>query len=454
MNAPHPAPALFLTAIASPSAEQAIIGALLLNNSAYDHIGDLLRPEHFFDETNRIIYAESCRQIIDCKTCDVITVGEALAGRVTLSELNSVAQYVPSVANVRRYAETVVERFQSRALLAVSAEITELAWDHDRSIGDRVELAQAELGKLTEGGPQRDDWQDSSSGMVVFIDELQRRADGEVNFVSTGICALDERLDGGMREGEVIVLAARPSMGKTALGLTIGENVAQDGHAVGILSMEMPKAQVHGRRVSMHSRIPLHKLKRPERMNDSDWTATTDSVEAIGKLPVFVSDQTGLTINQVRTKARNLKRRHDLRVLVIDYIGLMEGTDRKANRTIQLAEVSRGLKSLAKELGITILLLAQLNREVEKRPNNRPILSDLRECGDIEQDADVVVFIHRPYHVKPELGPEWMHYAELIVAKNRDGQVGLVDAMYVGDTIRFYDWMGARPTSMVRTRDL
>ena len=256
-----------------------------------------------------------------------------------------------------------------------------------------------------------------------------------------------------MREGEVIVLAARPSMGKTALGVTIGENVAQAGHAVGILSMEMPKAQVHTRRVSMHSRIPLHKLKRPERLSDSDWSAMTESVEYIGKYPVFVSDQTGLTINHVRAKSRALKRRHGLRVLIIDYIGLMEGTDRKANRTIQLAEVSRGLKSLAKELSITILLLAQLNREVEKRPNMRPILSDLRECGDIEQDADIVVFIHRPFHVKPELGLEWKHYAELIVAKNRDGQVGLVDAQYIGETVRFSDWQGNRPASKMRVNN-
>lgn len=452
MNARTPEPALFIKAIASPEAEQAVIGALLLRNGAYDLVSDLLRPEHFFNETNKVIYAEVCRQITASKSCDVITVAAALTGRVTIDELNGLAQYVPSAANVHRYAQAVVERYKSRALLTVSAEIAELAQDHDRSIEDRVELAQAELGKLTDGGPSRDDWQESSDGMVLFIDELQRRADGEVNFLSTGLTALDDLFDGGMREGEVIVLAARPSMGKTALGLTIGENVAQDGHAVGILSMEMPKAQVHGRRVSMHSRIPLQKLKRPERLSPSDWSAATESIEAIGKLPVFVSDQTGLTISQIRTKARPLKRRHGLRVLVIDYIGLAEGTDRKANRTTQLAEVSRGLKSLAKELGITILLLAQLNREVEKRPNNRPILSDLRECGDLEQDADAVVFIHRPYHVKPELGPEWKHYAELIVAKNRDGQVGLVDAQYVGETVRFYDWTGARPTSMARSR--
>jgi replicative DNA helicase len=137
---------------------------------------------------------------------------------------------------------------------------------------------------------------------------------------------------------------------------------------------------------------------------------------------------------------------------VVDYIGLMEGTDRKANRAVQLGEVSRGIKALAKELDCTILLLAQLNREVEKRPNMRPIMADLRECGDIEQDADIIAFVHRPAHVKPDLGPEWKHYAEIIIGKQRDGQTGVVDSQYTGDTVKFCDWMGDRPTSLVRTK--
>lgn len=441
-----------LPAIASMEAEHGLIGGLLLDNSAIDRINDQLRPEHFFSATNRDIFTEITRQLSAGQVCDAITVAMAMPGKLEMSDLARLAQYVPSASNIRRYSDLVIERHTSREMLTVGAEITELAQDHGRSIDERVELAQNQLSKLTEGGPKRDDWQESEAGMVVFIDEIQRRADGEVNFIPTGLTALDEQWDGGMREGELIVIGARPGMGKTALALTITDNVAQAGPTVGILSMEMPKSQVQTRRVAMHSRIPLHKLKRPERLSDSEWSTMSESVERIGKLPVFVSDQTGLTINQVRSKARALKRRHGLRVLVVDYIGLMEGTDRKANRTIQLAEVSRGLKNLAKELGITILLLAQLNREVEKRTNMRPILSDLRECGDIEQDADIVVFIHRPFHVKPELGSDWTHYAEIIIAKSRDGKGGLVDGQYIGDSVRFCDWHGPRPTTVTRTK--
>jgi replicative DNA helicase len=187
-------------------------------------------------------------------------------------------------------------------------------------------------------------------------------------------------------------------------------------------------------------------------MSDYDWSLMSSTVEKMRLVSVFVSDQPSLNINQVRSKARRLKKRRGLRVLVVDYIGLMEGTDRKATRAAQLGEVSRGMKSLAKELGITILLLAQLNREVEKRTNMRPVMSDLRECGDIEQDADVILFVHRPIHVKPDLGPEWKHYAELIVGKNRDGETGVLDSQYVGETVRFMDWQGDRPMSQVRTK--
>ena len=384
---------MLLPVIAAVESEHSLIGALLLDNSVFDRISDRLKPEHFFSLTNRDIFAEITRQLTAGQNCDVVTIGTAMQGKLEMSDLAKLAQYVPSAANIHRYADAIVERHTSRGLLTIGEEITELARDHGRSIDERVELAQNQLSKLTEGGPKRDDWQESGAGMVVFIDEIQRQSDGEVNYVPTSLAAIDDQLDGGGREGELIAIGARPGMGKTALALTIADNVALLGHSVGILSMEMPKAQVQKRRVSMHSRIPLKKLKRPEWLSDSEWSTMSGSVEHLGKLPVFVSDQSGLTINHMRSKARSLKRRNGLRLLIVDYIGLAEGTDRKANRTIQLAEVSRGLKNLAKELGITILLLCQLNREVEKRQNMRPILSDLRECGDIEQDADIVLFL-------------------------------------------------------------
>lgn len=443
----------------SIEAESSLLGALLLDNATWDRVGDLLAEADFYRAEHRAIFAAVAAIVNAGKPADVVTVWEHLQQRGQgdqaggLAYLNQVAQYLPSAANVRRYAEIVRERSVLRQLVTASDEIAAAAFSPgDLSVLQVLDQAQQRIFAIGDQGAPRDDWQGGDEGAVQVLDAIQARHDGHDDFLPTGLKALDERLDGGMRPGEVIVIAARPSQGKTALALSIGENAADAGQSVGVLSMEMPKAQVQQRRLSMRSHVPLHKLKRPERMSDIDWSSVSHAAEQMRGTPLYVSDQTALTITQVRSKARALKRRHGLRVLVVDYIGLMEGTDRKANRATQLGEVSRGLKSLAKELGITILLLAQLNREVEKRPNMRPILADLRECGDIEQDADVIVFVHRPFHVKPDLGPEWKYFAELIVAKNRDGACGVLEAMYVGETVRFLDWEGERPASMVRTK--
>jgi replicative DNA helicase len=351
--------------------------------------------------------------------------------------------------------EIVREKSVLRRLVAASDEIATEAFNPgDKTAAEVLDGAQQAIFALSQQGAPRDDWQSSDEGLVEVLDGIQTRADGGGDdFTPTGIAALDDRLNGGMRSGQVFVIAGRPSMGKTALALSIGEHVGvAQGKPVGVLSMEMLKGEVHNRRVSMRSRIPFHKILRPERMNQSEWAKLTEAIEEMRQAPVYVSDQTALTINQVRSKARSLKRRHGLGLLIIDYIGLMEGTDRRANRTTQLGEVSRGIKALAKELDVPVLLLAQLNREVEKRPGNRPIMADLRECGDIEQDADVIVFVHRPIHVKPELGPEWQNYAELTIGKNRSGTCGLVHAQYIGETMHFVDWHGEAPTSLARTR--
>jgi replicative DNA helicase len=432
--------------------EQVILGALMMSPHLLDTIGDIVQAGDFFFEQNQRIFTAVAGMITANKDCDAITVWEQLQQEVELDHLNALTQYVPSAANARKHAQIVRERSLSRKLQGASAEIQELAQDHQMPFEERLEKATSHLAKLLPDSGS-EDWQDADAGMADFLTGIQKRSDGDDDFQSTGIRDLDDRLDGGMRPGEVIVIAGRPGMGKTSLALAIGEHAARDGAAVGVMSMEMAKAQLHNRRVSMHSRVPLHKIKRPERMSDFDWSAMSRAVEGMRKLPVFITDQTAMTINQVRSKARALKRRCGLRVLIIDYIGLMEGTDRKANRSTQLGEISRGIKALAKELGITILLLAQLNREVEKRPNQRPIMADLRECGDIEQDADIILFVHRPINAKPELGPEWKEYAEIIVGKQRDGETGTVDAQYIGECTSFYGWPRdtPKPSSLVRT---
>ncbi len=464
MNAPfegfHDEPAMLRVPPASIESEMSVLGALLLDNAAWDRVTDLLVEADFYRHEHRLIFTAIATMVNACKSADVVTVFEHLQRQGKDEEaggllyLNQLTQYLPSAATIRRYAEIVRERAILRRLVAASDEIATAAFNPgDRTVAELLDEAQQKVFAIGEQGAPRDDWQDSSDGAVQVLDAIQARHDGDDDFTPTGLTELDEKLNGGLRPGNVVVIAARPSMGKTALALSIAEHVATNqGKPVGVLSMEMPKIEVQNRRVAMTSHVPFHKILRPERMNDHDWQRMSAAVEALRHVPLYVSDQTALTINQVRAKARALKRRHGLGLLVVDYIGLMEGTDRKANRATQLGEVSRGLKALAKELGMAILLLAQLNREVEKRPGMRPILADLRECGDIEQDADVVLFVHRPFQAKPDLGPEWKYYAELIVGKNRSGTCGLVDAQFVGETMRFCDWQGDRPTSLVRTK--
>jgi replicative DNA helicase len=445
----------------SLEAESSVLGSLLLQNNAWDRVGDLLVEGDFYRHEHKAIYAAIGALIHANKPADAITVFEYLKSRGKDSEagglqyLAALAQYESAPGSVRRYAEIVRERSVLRNLISTSDEIATEAFNtQGKDVDAILDGAVQKLMAINSDAP-RDDWQDGDTGVLQVLDAIQLRHDGgQGDFIPTGLVDLDEKLNGGLRPGKVYVVAARPSMGKTALALSIGEHVAMnEGKPVGVLSMEMPKDEVQERRVSMKSHVPYHKILRPERMSDFEWSQMCTAVETLRRVPLYISDQNSLNINQVRSKARALKRRHGLAVLVVDYVGLMEGTDRKANRATQLGEVSRGIKALAKELGVAILLLAQLNREVEKRPNMRPILADLRECGDIEQDADVVLFVHRAFHVKPDLGPEWKHYSELILAKHRGGACGLLDAQFIGESMRFCDWPRdtPKPTSQVRS---
>jgi replicative DNA helicase len=233
-------------------------------------------------------------------------------------------------------------------------------------------------------------------------------------------------------------------MGKTALGLTIGVHMAAQ-YGVGLLSMEMSHGEVNDRLTAMLGSVSLSSVKRPNKGDGLKWDRVLEGVDRAKTLNLHTSDQGGLNINQVRSKARNLKRLHGLDVLVVDYIGLMSGLDARANRNTQLEEISRGLKTLAKELGICVLCLAQLNRKSEERPDQMPMMSDLRDSGAIEQDADVIVFIKRPIMANPELGDEWNHYAKLSVAKNRQGRCGYLNLSYIGEQTKFSGWAGEPP---------
>lgn len=430
--------------LAAPDAEMALLGALLLDNSAFDRIADTVRAEHFYSERHRIVFAEIVAQIASGHPADVVSVGLKVSEHMSLVDLNAIAQYVPSAANVRRFAETVVERAKSRALMSVSSEIVELAQDHDRPIEERIDAGQALLAKLVDEAP-RDDWISAEEGMALHTAVLEERAEGRRPAMATGLTDLDELLEGGLRPGELVIIGARPSMGKTALGLTIGTYIAEQ-YSVGFLSMEMSHSEVNDRLTAMLGAVSLSSVKRPTKGDGLAWDRVIDGIDRAKRLRFAVSDQGGLNINQVRTKARSLRRRAGLDVLVVDYIGLMSGLDQKANRNTQLGEISRGLKALGKELGIAIVCLAQLNRKAEERPDSMPMMSDLRDSGEIEQDADVIIFIKRPIMATPELGDGWKFYAKARVAKNRQGRCGDIDLSYQGEQTKFSGWSGPPPT--------
>ena len=446
----------------SIEAECSVLGSLLLDNFGWDRVGDLLKADDFYRHEHKVVFETIAALVNASKPADVITVFAELqkVGKTDqmggLVYLNSLAQTTHSAGSLRRYAEIVRERAVLRKLIAGADEISASAFNaQGKSAETILEAAvQTVMGITPETAAE--EWEGMDTGMVRLLDRITEQADGTAapDFIPTGLTALDERLDGGMRRGELIIIGARPSMGKSALALSIGVNVALDaGEPVGMFSMEMPRAQVHARAMSLVSHIHLSRIKRAERLKDFDWPKITEAVEKLRQVRFDVSDFNQLNINQLRTRARRLaRRRGKLGCLIVDYLGLMDGLDSKMSRNYQLEEVTKGLKSLAKELDCPILLLCQLSREVEKRPDPTPMLSDLRDSGSIEQDADIVLFVHRPIKAKPDLAPEWKYYAKVAVAKLRDGEPGVLDLMYIGENTHFKDWPAETPipTSQVR----
>lgn len=444
----------------SPDSESSLLGALLLDNGIWDRVGDLVAEADFFKNEHKLVFAAISSMLTAGKAVDVFTVFDQLqrdrkADVVGLTYLNSLAQYVPSAASVRQYAAIVREHALRRKLMSASSEIHELALERGVGFEETLEKANSVLTSVFDGGTS-DEWQGMEDGVTHLLDRINAQAEGTAvdDFTATGLTELDVRLDGGPRDGELIIIGARPSMGKSALALSMALHMAANsGKAVGMFSMEMPKAQVVSRAVSLLSHIHLSRIKRGERLKDYDWPALTSAVDRLRGINFQVDDRSGLNINQVRASARRLRRRHGrLACLIVDYLGLMAGTDPKMPRVYQIEEITKGLKSLAKELGCPIFLLCQLNRKVEERIDQMPVLSDLRDSGSIEQDADVVIFVHRPFKAKPDLAPEWKYYAKASVAKLRDGEPGFVDLMYVGENTRFADWPADTPipTSEVR----
>lgn len=422
--------------------EMAVLSVLMNFPAAWDVVGDTLAPHHFCQPVHRVVFAELAAQMRSGKGCDTVTLAQALDGEVSFKELGAISGYHDhSARTIGRLAQVLIDGYKARQLHALSGRLAELAFETDMPVQERIDAAQVELSKLEDAG-DASEWVDAHQAAIEHLGLLESRQDGRIGGMATGLHDFDEMLDGGLYRGSLVVIGARPSMGKTALGMTIGLRMAET-HAVGLLSMEMSHNDVRDRQAAILGRVSIGHIKRPQK--GLQYDRIVEGVEKAKALRFFVSDRSGLTILQVRAKARALKRTHALDVLVVDYIGLMSGTDHKMSRAYQIEEISRGLKGLAKELDIAVICLAQVNREAAKSVTQVPGLHDLRDSGAIEQDADVVAFIHRQIQVNPDAGANFANYALLRVAKNRQGRTGDVHLSYQGESTRFGSWSGQPP---------
>ncbi|MBB2483955.1 MULTISPECIES: replicative DNA helicase [Roseateles] len=422
----------------SVEAEQSVLGGLLIDNSAWDRAGDLLTETDFYRFEHKQIFAALGKLINAGKPADVVTVFEELTslGKAAdcggLKYLNDLAQSVPSAANLRRYAEIVRERAILRKLVTTSDEIATAALaPQGRAVTEILDEAEGKIFRIgEEGSRSKQGFQSMDQLVVQLIDrvnELAEQGAEDVTGVRTGFYDLD-RMTAGLQPGDLIILAARPSMGKTAFAINIGENVAiNEGLPVVIYSMEMGAAQLALRMVGSIGRIDQGHL-RTGRLADDEWSRLSEAVDKLGKASIFIDESPGLSPSEVRARARRQARMcGQLGLIIIDYLQLMSGNGgaSEENRATVVGEISRGLKALAKELRCPVIALSQLNRSVETRPDKRPMMSDLRESGAIEQDADIIMFIYRDeYYTKEECKEPGV--AEIIIAKQRNGPVGTV----------------------------
>jgi replicative DNA helicase len=414
-------------------AEQSVLGALLNDNDALDRIPDL-QAGHFYRHEHQTMFTEICKQIASGKRCDVISVFEVLQSKIAdcLVYLNSLATSVPSSANVGRYSDIVIDRAIKRSVASVGLEMNEAAGgieSADEIVDKYAAKIEALAQKKTKQEPQR-----MSDMLGNYVEVIQARMDGTIKPIQTGFRDLDDRLDGGLERGTLTIVAGRPSMGKTAMGLCLARNVADWGTSL-FLSMEMSRDQVNDRNIAALGKLPVAWLKRPTD-DPAMWSRMTHAFQRAQESNLFIDDQTALNMLAIRSKARSVKRKNGLDLLVIDQLSFITGSQ-AAQQWEAVGEYTRGLLQVAKELNIAIVLLCQLSRKVEERNDKRPLMSDLAMSGSIEQDAANILFLYRDEVYNPDSQSKGI--CEVITAKQRQGEPGIVGLAYIGNQTRFED---------------
>ncbi len=432
----------------SIEAEQSVLGGLLLDNSAWDRIADVVAESDFYRHDHRLIFRHIFRLLEGGRPADVITVSEALENSAELNNagglayLAALAQNTPSAANIKRYAEIVRDRGVMRKLSEVGTAISDSAYNPlGRNAGQLLDEAEAKVFEIAEANARGKQGFTAIQPLLIQvverIDELfQRDNPNEVTGIPTGFHDLDQKTS-GLQPGDLIIVAGRPSMGKTAFSINIGENVALNtGLPVAIFSMEMGGAQLAMRMIGSVGKLDQQKI-RTGRLQDEDWLRLTNAVGKLNDAPIHIDESGALTALELRARARRLHRQcGKLGLIIIDYLQLMSGSGGAGeNRATEVSEISRSLKALAKELEVPVIALSQLNRSLEQRPNKRPVMSDLRESGAIEQDADVILFIYRDEVYNPDSAEKGS--AEIIIGKQRNGPIGTVRMTFLGEYTRF-----------------
>ncbi|HEU4924307.1 MAG TPA: replicative DNA helicase [Burkholderiales bacterium] len=434
----------------SVEAEQSLLGALLLDNQAFDRVADLVAAGDFYRDDHRRIWRHIARLVEASRPADVVTVSESIEASEDKDKtggaayLAALAQNTPSALNLRRYAELVRERAVQRRLAQVATEIAETALaPTGKDVGQLLDEAESKIFQIAESGARKDQGLIGISPVLakVFerIDHLHSQDNpSDVTGVPSGFVDLD-RKTAGLQPGDLIIVAGRPSMGKTAFALNIAEHVALHpsvGLPVAIFSMEMSASQLAMRMLSSMARVDQTKL-RTGRLDNEEWANLTDAIGKLNEARIHVDETAALNALELRARARRMKREYGkLGLVVVDYLQLMSASSQGENRATEISEISRSLKALAKELDVPVIALSQLSRAVEQRNDRRPLMSDLRESGAIEQDADVILFIFREEVYAPEK-EEARGRAEVIIGKQRNGPIGTIALTFIGQFTRF-----------------
>lgn len=429
-------------------AEQAVLGGLMLDNRAWDQIADRIRSEDFYRRDHQIIFEAIAERSANGEPSDAVTLAEWLERKGLTGETGGLvylAQLVrdtPSADNVRAYADAVRERSTLRQLISVGGEIANSAYDPEgRDAAEILDEAERRVFEIAESRNK------TGSGFVPLRNEVGKVIDlidtlaqnpGAITGLSTGFKKLDE-MTAGLQKGDLIIVAGRPSMGKTTFCLNMAENAAfgPQRAKVGVFSMEMSREQLAFRMVSSLGLVDQTKL-RTGQLDADDWNRVNTAITMMKSSSIYIDDTAALSPTEVRARARRLKREHGLDLIVLDYLQLMQVPGNKENRTAEISEISRSLKALAKELSIPVIALSQLNRSVEQRTDKKPVMSDLRESGAIEQDADIIMMIYRDEVYNKETPRKGI--ADIIITKQRNGPIGEVELTFLGKYTKFENY--------------